>query len=253
LLNIVYPAESFFYPYHLIAGIIATAVFTVILFGLWWFKAHRKKPKQTTGIDFEDVISMGTLIVTLIVSGVYPFFINPMLDYMVNYVGNEKPNILEYNIDITNWGLSAANNVILSMTSDNTKFYGFTSEPFLGNLTRSNTSVQGNAMFSIPLLPPRSHTLINFKADITQGNSDQRLIIFVRSDEKVGYHDVVYTIIFYLGLGIIMVILFIYLVFVNKEIEAKTMLKKIGYYMPPIAIWMLGFTLAYLHAYGWKY
>jgi hypothetical protein len=257
LLNILYPTESFFYPYHLLAGVIASGIFFVILICLFRFKGTHKKAAEKTwgffstdqtklGIGIDDAISMASLIIALVASGLYPFLINPMMDYTVNYVGDVKPNIQEYRIDITNWGLSPANNVILSMTSDNTNFFNFTIQPFLGNLTRSNISVQGNAMFWLPVLPPRSHSLIEFKADVTHANSAQQLTMFARSDERVGYHDVVWTIIFYLILGIIMVLLFIILVFRKKREKKILTLKKIGLSFIPISAWVIGFTVVYL-------
>ena len=98
-----------------------------------------------------DAISLGTLILTLTASGLYPFIINPMLDYEVSYGQRENSNIEDYTIHVINWGLSPAKNVIFSLTSNNTKFLNFTSEPIFGNITRSNISVQGNAFFSIPV------------------------------------------------------------------------------------------------------
>jgi hypothetical protein len=259
LLNIVYPPESFFYPFHLLTGIIAASIFAVILIGVLSFAAMRKpavkkddanqKGKSNDAneeekLDVTDAISLGSLIITIAASGLYPFLINPVLDYEVNYIREERPNIQEYKVDLTNWGLSPANNVILSMTSSNAKFFNFTSEPFLGNLTGSNISIQGNAMYSIPILPPRSHTLVEFKVDISEANSGERLRSFVRSDERVGYHDVLWTSAFYLVLGIIIVLLFIYLVFIKKK--RNLTLKKIGQAMIPIALWMFIFSLFYL-------
>jgi hypothetical protein len=75
-------------------------------------------------------------------------------------------------------------------------------------------------MFLIPVLPPRSHTVVDFKADVSHANSGQQLTVFTRSDEKVGYHDVMWVITFYLILAIIMVLSFIVLVF-SKEGDDK--------------------------------
>jgi hypothetical protein len=284
--NIAYPTESFFYPYHLLAGVIVVAIFAVILVCLFRFKkthkkttpAEEEKPignEDVTSIKpeekpfgNEDAISMGTLIIALVASGIYPFLINPMMDYTVTYLGDVKPSIQNYKIDVYNWGLSPAKSVILSMTSDNTNFFNFTTKPFLGNLTRSNTSVQGNAMFLIPVLPPRSHTIVDFKADVSRANAGQQMTVFTRSDEKVGYHDVMWVITFYLILGIIMVLSFIILVF-SKEGDDKRLtlkniglkfvtmhfrkkgeeiltLKNIGLSFIPISVWMVAFTVVYL-------
>lgn len=245
LLTIVYPPESFFYPFHLIAGIIAGSIFAVILLCLFWSLPKAKAVSYDLGKT--DAIALGTLIITIATTGLFPFLINPMLDYIVNFEREEMPNIQDYNIEVTNWGLSPANNVILSMTSANTNFFNFTSEPFLGNLTTSNITIQGNAMYSIPILPPRSHTLIDFKANISQADPDQRLITFVRSDEKVGYHDVVWTILFYLILGILIVWFFIYLVIIKKKATLNP--KNIVTCLIVIFGWMGIFSLFYLSYY----
>ena len=98
LLNIVYPVESFFYPYHLIAAIVAGSIFGIIILVLF-FKQMRGRaitkdaPKK---LGPADAISLGTLILTLTASGLYPFIINPMLDYEVSYGQRENSNIQEY-------------------------------------------------------------------------------------------------------------------------------------------------------------
>lgn len=169
-----------------------------------------------------EVISLATLFLTLVVSGLYPFIVSPILDYEVSYerLGKPKSDIQGYLISVTNWGLSPAKNVIFSLTSDNVRFYNFTSQPFLGNNTKSNTTVLGNALFSISVLPPRSDTIIHFKAD--KAKTNQPLITYVRSDEKVGYHDIRTTIGFYVGLGVLVGFAFIYTVFIKTIISKQS-------------------------------
>ena len=57
--------------------------------------------------------------------------------------------------------------------------------------------------FDSSLIPPRSHTLIDLRPIFLTPKLIQRIETFVRSDERVGYHDVVATIVFYLILGIL--------------------------------------------------
>jgi hypothetical protein len=87
------------------------------------------------------------------------------------------------------------------------------SEPFLPNHFKADSSVLGKGFFEISVMPPRSETIVTAKVDAVNASEDEYLKVYLRSDERVGFHDTIITSVFYLGLGVTYIMLFIYLVY----------------------------------------
>jgi hypothetical protein len=215
-----YPPESSFYPIHFIIALVTTALFTIIIFSYRQFlkrteedrkkiSADGKKTKTTQILGAADAIALGTLILGIIGTGLFPTIQSSLLDYSTDISENGK----KLTVSIRNLGLAPANNVFASVSADGITFSNLESEPFLSNHFRGDDSTSGKAFFEINVLPPRSETLLTATTDASNVDMLKDLEIFVRSDDKVGYHDTIITSIFYLILGLTYIGLFIYLVY----------------------------------------
>jgi len=236
----------------MVVAFITTVIFFVIVLSLR-HTLKMKKVDQGPGrkglIQNADIISLGALIVSIVVTGILPFLQNPLLDYTVtanstttrpsqNIQSNQQYNnnpIYHYivitqpiqsnhktatyiaSIQIRNDGLVAAKNVIISMvhnTKDDYTFFPFESIPYL--YSRLNDSGYKKGFVQIDNLPPRSETNLTTYFTTTSTTAP-KIEPYVRSDAWVGYHDTIPTVVFYSILGTSYVGLFIYMVF-GKEI-----------------------------------
>ena len=105
-------------------------------------------------------------------------------------------------VSIKNLGLAQANNVFASVTAEDIMFSNLESKPFLSSHLKVDDGTTGKAFFEINVLPPRSETLLTAKTNASNADMLKGLETFVRSDEKVGYHDTIITSVFYLILGL---------------------------------------------------
>ncbi len=127
----------------MVIAIVAIVIFFVIVFALRhvMLKRHAETdPQKRKGVvKNADIISLGALIVSIAVTGIYPFLQSPLLDYSVQQVGKT------IQIKISNDGLVAAKHVIVSIDTSiynipiDLSFTKFESTPFLAyNLNNSN-------------------------------------------------------------------------------------------------------------------
>jgi hypothetical protein len=258
---ISYPLESFFYPYHMVVAFVTTVIFFVVVLSLRHFlrmtDVDQATDKQRKGvIQNADIISLGALIVSIVVTGILPFLQSPLLDYTATTLNSTRtgqehtnstkslsitqqqpyPNIImpyvyiqshqqhnntqTYNatIKISNDGLVAAKNVIISIGADDYTFTRFKSTPFLSSHLNDNDYKKG--FVQIDNLPPRSETILTTNYTTTS-KTPIKIVPYVRSDAWVGYHDTIPTVIFYSILGTSYVGLFIYMEFGKKIIPTK--------------------------------
>jgi hypothetical protein len=266
VLQVIYPVESFFYPYHLIIALVTCVIFLVIVLSYrnyvsrerekkdeeWGKKnekqrekdqAQREKDEKQGPTSKADAIAVASLIATIVITGVLPLLLSPLLDYSISPLENGN----KLTIDITNLGLATANNIISSVSAKNVNFSNFESEPFLANHFRANGSILGKGFFEISTMPPRSETIVNATLDTSKAGKNEQLKVYLRSDERVGFHDTLITSIFYLGLGVIYVGLFIYLVYRSSEVDGKDgkeKKKKLEQIEPhKIVIWILAIAV----------
>ncbi|HZA64024.1 MAG TPA: hypothetical protein VE573_14205 [Nitrososphaeraceae archaeon] len=231
--------NHFFYPYHLIIALVTSVIFFIIIlsYHLFLIRTTKVTPNTkltTTGTTTEniqsrimsqaDTIALGALILSILTTGLIPIITNPLLDYSVDVPQNNTM----LKIDIKNLGLAPAKHVVVSIIANNVNFSNFESIPFLANYFKVNTTILGKAFFEIDILPPRSETSVTAKLDISKASADEEIATYVRSDERVGFHDTIIASIFYLGLGVVYVMLFIYLVY-WEQLSGKDKLKKKNY------------------------
>jgi hypothetical protein len=231
--KVTYPVESFFYPYHLGIALITSAIFLIIVLSYrhYLIRKHQEQEEknalkqggpalklQVKGLPLEeklppptraDAIALASLIATIAVTGILPILLNPLIDYSATV----QENGTKLMIEIKNLGLDSANNVMSSVSAKDVEFSSFESEPFLANHFRANTSILGKGFFEISIIPPRSETFVYATLNASRADEKNDLIVYLRSDERVGFHDTLITSIFYSGLGVTYVMLFIYLVY----------------------------------------
>jgi hypothetical protein len=217
-------------------------------FGLNLPKSDLDNREASNKAPLADSIALAGLFITLTVTGIYPFLQSPLLDYTLIPIGNESNNIQKYSLEVSNWGLASAKNALFSLQSDNVRFLEFKPQPFLSSYFKENTNLTGYGFFEIHVIPPRSDTTIYAKLDTSNANSNQPLVAFVRSDEKVGYHDTAITIIFYIILGAAYILLFLWMVFKKKLENIRR--RHIPWYLLIIVAYIVLFSLVYTLIYG---
>jgi hypothetical protein len=167
----------------------------------------QEKKIHITDLGAADVISLVGLIGTIVGALVVPFSQLPILDYTVTGpFPTTKKDTQKFEIAIHNSGTINAENVLVSLKADNTKFSEFSSQPFLANYFIDNASANsgrtGEALIEIKDLPSRSHTIITAIATkVSDDKSEPELTTFVRSDKAVGYHQSFNVAIFYVLLS----------------------------------------------------
>jgi hypothetical protein len=269
VLQVTYPVESFFYPYHLVISLVTCIIFLIIV--LYYRNYLIRKARQKEADEKEnkdeppaeeappapptpktDAVAVASLIVTIVVTGVLPLLLSPLLDYSASIQANGN----KLTIDITNLGLATANNIISSVSAKNVTFSNFQSEPFLENHFRANGSMLGKGFFEISTMPPRSETIVNATLDTSKAEKKEQLKVYLRSDERVGFHDTVITSIFYLGLGATYVLVFIFLVYRSSVVQEtkwkkleRIQIHSIVYYVLAIAGAEIVITIIYYYLY----
>ena len=126
-------------------------------------------------------------------------------------------------IKIHNFGLAPAKHVVGSLRGNNLTFSNITSKPFLSKYFRTNTNVTSgyranvtvsnkDGFFDVDVLPPGSETSINSKVDVSKVHKDTQLIVYLRSDEAIGYVNYIVwlTLGFYIAFLVGAPIVFVY-------------------------------------------
>jgi hypothetical protein len=223
--------ESFFYPYHLVIALITTAIFLVIVLSYRHYLVRKSEHaenvkkesprKDATNQESEkeaepeeapsraDAIALGSLVATIVITGILPIMLNPLVDYSATLQENDT----KLTIEIKNLGLGSANNVVSSVSAKNVSFSNIESEPFLEKHFRANSSIVGKGFFEITIMPPRSETFVYATLDSSKADENTALKVFLRSDERVGFHDTLITSIFYFLLGMTYLMLLSYWIY----------------------------------------
>jgi hypothetical protein len=142
-------------------------------------------------------------IIIAIAGFIIPFVLNtPLVDYVM-FINEDN----EIEIILNNFGIVAAKNVIVSINSNNqfSGFEKFTIHPILPSVVQNQTSQGGFLM--IEVLPPTAETII--KARLVD-NTDMDSIdwmVYVRSEQRVGYHNLIPTLGVYLTTTILMLLI----------------------------------------------
>jgi hypothetical protein len=180
---------------------------------------------------FQNILPVSGVILALIPT-LIPVITAPLMDYSVTSplkVGSTS--IFTSDITITNVGILPANNVIISVIVDKVSVISIDSEPYLPNNTKSFTSdvlnQPGRGIFRIDKLLPQESMTLHMNMD-SHGFENAKLIVYVQSDETVGYHGVVYLVLAYLAVAIT---LFFYSAYAFTEIKKY---KWVGYVIPGV-------------------
>ena len=105
---------------------------------------------------------LATLVLTIVSTLILPFLQRPILGYSNTY--DELPKIdsiysTELTVGITNYGLAPASDVVISFSSENSKFRGFSIEPAIPG---SNTSYDiGHGTIEIENIAAGQHIEVN--------------------------------------------------------------------------------------------
>jgi hypothetical protein len=265
--------ESFFYPYHLVIALITSVIFLVIVLSYRHYlkrkykDAKNEKTKAQKREKYEhmfhmssartnqeeqpeeaptraDAIALGSLIVTIAITGILPIMLNPLVDYSATL----QENGTKLTIEIKNLGLGSANNVMSSVSAKNVSFSNFESEPFLANHFRANSSILGKGFFEISIMPPRSETFVSATLDPSRADVNAEMKVFLRSDERVGFHDTLITSIFYFLLGMAYILLLTYWVYWRRQLH-KLEKSKIVVCVVAIAVAEIVVTAIYYYIY----
>jgi hypothetical protein len=187
---------------------------------------------------FQNILPVSGVILALIPT-LIPVITAPLMDYSVTTplkIGSTS--IFTSDITITNVGILPANNVIISIIVDKVSVISIDSEPYLPNNTKSFTSdvlnQPGRGIFRIDKLLPQETMTLHMNMD-SHGFENAKLIVYVQSDESVGYHGVVYLVLAYLAVA---ATLFFYSAYAFTEIGKH---KWVGYVIPGVICFI--FTL----------
>jgi hypothetical protein len=186
-LTISYPSESFSIDIHILIMIVATIVATVGLF-LGAAVNRRGTAGVTGGMDaiVKDIIPISGIILAFVgpvVTGVS----NPVLDYSVSE--DIQDNTLE--VKINNYGLVTAKAIEVYFNAPGIKFSTFNSMPMINGTTylnSTNLKPDGNAVFFISALPPRSETKVTAHTRPGLATTTD-VTVYVRSDTSTGVHN----------------------------------------------------------------
>lgn len=131
-------------------------------------------------------------IILAFVSPIVTSAFNPILDYTIL---EDPDNDMRLSVKINNFGLVTAKKIDVYFYSSDKDFKGFYSLPVIFNGTAFQTSDElgqpRNGIFYIQALPPRSETLVTAVTNDSMG-TDDKVMVFLRSDVSVGVHNVGY-------------------------------------------------------------
>jgi hypothetical protein len=196
-----------------------------------------------------DKLTLVGLVVTITVTGIYPFIQSPLLDYRIRDAGPDEKDIKTFKVDVHNYGLSPAKDVVISIDSYKAKFVNMTSKPILP-IIQNISNKTGAALFGIQVLPPFSDTSIVANLNTTV-NQVTNLTAYVRSDERVGYHDTIPTAAFYLGLSSIYIISSVTVYNHSPPVVIRNviLIRRLFLYLVPPFVYVFLFTTAYFAYY----
>lgn len=213
-MNPIYPAESLPFPGDLLLSFTTLGLFFIFLLSYRQFHLLRNTvPSGQWGTG--DRLTLVGLFVTVLGTLIYPFIQNPMIDYDVTIGSKDKNNLTSFQTNIRNWGLSSAKNIIISYNMPHTDFIGINSTPYLSNYMNMSSDKNGDEFIKIEVIPPRTETKINGRLNFSERTAEE-LITYVRSDERVGHHDALIKLIFYLLIILSYSLISVYLLFWNK-------------------------------------
>lgn len=151
---------------------------------------------------FQNIIPVSGII-TAIVLPVVPLIFFPLIDYTVTKpVPFNNSRVFLSDISITNFGGFAARNVTVSIIAKNVSILNIDSEPYLPNKTASFDSkilnYTGRGLFVADKLLPHATIILHTTMYVPTFADSEKFIVYVLSDETVGYHGIVNTILAYI-------------------------------------------------------
>jgi hypothetical protein len=168
-----------------------------------------REAKSEPGPSLGDLISISGVIITIITFIIGSYIQIPLLDYSVIWVdGKGDSNNERIQISITNYAVTPAKNLLVSLNSNNNFSYSdFVIKPFFPDnlINHSNTDQKNNWYIFIESIPVGSTTDIFLTLTLNSNNSsdkDPKVVTFVRSDETVGLFNTKSIILYYVILGI---------------------------------------------------
>ena len=174
---------------------------------------------------FQSIIPISAII-SAIVLPVVPLILVPVLDYSVTQpqqVGNSTT--FKFDVNVTNIGIFAANNVSVSIITNNISIVDISTEPFLPNKTVSFTSEQLNYMgrgyFLAYKLLPHATMILHITVDVPSESQKEKIVVYVQSEESIGFHGVKYVIFAYVTVALTLA--FISLAFRKRKITLNSL------------------------------
>jgi hypothetical protein len=89
---------------------------------------------------------------------------------------------------------------------------------------------------------------MNATLDVSQATDKQQFLTYVRSNERVGFHDTTIAIAYYIGLAISYILLFLYIVY-RKELK-HIRRRHTPLYLLIIVAYIVIFIIIYARFYG---
>jgi hypothetical protein len=208
-------------------------------------------PKSESELKkIEVLVAIAGTAGTIFGSGIYTVIQFPLLDYYVEII--EEPNsrgIGTFDIILKNLGLTTAKNVSVSIHIPNATFKNIFSTPYLAENFDKDIKSHSNGYAKINILPPNAEIKITILVDTTNSPETQVITPFVFSDEGTGRFKQWATIIFYSGLLIVLIYLFLTL---YRQQQARKYVKNIDIVKAMIYIlaYMGLFILVYILIYN---
>lgn len=173
---------------------------------------------------FQSIIPISAII-SAIVLPIVPLIFVPVLDYSVtqpHQVGQSRN--FKSDIIITNIGIFTANNVSVSISANNISIINISTEPYLPNKTHSFTSEQlnypGRGFFLAERLLSHATMVLHITMHVPPELQNEKLIVYVQSEESIGFHGVKFVIFAYVTVALILA--FIALSFRRKKLDKKS-------------------------------
>lgn len=159
-----------------------------------------RKNENIVGIDmdwsdfFQNIIPVSGII-SAIVLPIIPLVFVPVLDYKITQPESfNSSRIFTSDISITNMGGFAAKNVTVSIIAKNVSILDIEAEPYLPNRTTSFNSKDlnftGRGFFVADKLLPHGTMILHATLYVPAASDSEKLIVYVQSDETVGYYGV---------------------------------------------------------------
>jgi hypothetical protein len=215
-MTVYYPLESMPIAWYVTLMGIGTILTVIGLFAAYKWIAIGPKWEGA----LKEIIPVSAIIlavVTPLISSVFA----PILDY--NVIPHNNTNKMKIILD--NLGSKSAQDVQIYLNSPDLNFTKITSNPFILNGTSSFTSDKlqsGIGIFNISTLAGKSQTILDVTSNPNYTDNNNTVIVYVRSNESAGYHNLFSVSLAYLVLAIVLIIDAAYLIPKYSAIKKET-------------------------------